>query len=163
MKVLIAIVMFLFGLFVGILIIPMFNEFSTPMYVEEEYSTPRIKTLLNEFGITLPLEAVDVNLFLSRKGETKRLWVKFECPPEAKEDFINRLNSTHAGLFNRFIESPKMFDGSPIVWWSYSNSFHYYEFSDMGVAYDEILHNMYIYAVSGDSETLNNAANSDTL
>ena len=152
MKVLIAVVMFLFGLFVGILIVPMFNEFSAPMYTEEEYSTPRIKTLLNEFHIVLPLDAADVNLFLSRHGEKKQLWVKFECPPEAKEDFINRLNSTHAGLFNRIIESPKMLDGTPIVWWSYSNSFHYYEFNDMCVAYDEFLHNLYIYAVSGDSE-----------
>ena len=152
MKALIAVVMFLFGLFVGILVVPMFKEFSTPFYAEEEYSTPRIKTLLNEFGIILPLEANDVNLFLSRNGETKRLWVKFDCPVEAKEDFITRLNSTHSGLFNRIIETPKMIDGSPIMWWNYSNSFQYIEFRDMCVAYDELLHNLYIYAVSGDSE-----------
>ena len=66
MKVLIAIVMFLFGLFVGILIIPTFKEFSTPMYSEEEYSTPRMKTVLSGFGITLPREAVDINLYLKQ-------------------------------------------------------------------------------------------------
>ena len=152
MKALIAVVMFLFGVFVGVLVVPMFKEFSTPFYAEEEYSTPRIKTLLNEFGIILPLEANDVNLFLSRNGETKRLWVKFDCPTEAKEDFINKLNSTHHGLFNRIIEPPKMIDGTPIIWWTYSNSFQYIEFRDMCVAYDELLHNLYIYAVSGDSE-----------
>ncbi|MBP5586604.1 MAG: hypothetical protein J6Y92_09660 [Lentisphaeria bacterium] len=152
MKALIAVVMFLFGVFVGVLVVPMFKEFSTPFYAEEEYSTPRIKTLLNEFGIILPLEANDVNLFLSRNGETKRLWVKFDCPTEAKEDFINKLNSTHHGLFNRIIETPKMIDGTPIIWWTYSNSFQYIEFRDMCVAYDELLHNLYIYAVSGDSE-----------
>jgi len=153
MKVLIAIVMFLFGLFVGILVFPMFQEFSTPMYAEEEYSTPRIKTLMNEFGIILPMEAADINLFLSRHGEKKQLWVKFECQPEVEEEFVNRLNATHAGMFNRIIESPKMFDGTPIIWWTYSNSFQYIEFKDMCVAYDEFLHKVYIYAVSGDSET----------
>ncbi len=153
MKVLIAVVMFLFGLFVGILIVPTFKEFSTPMYSEEEYSTPRIKTLLNEFGIVLPLEAANVNLFLSRQGETKRLWVKFECMPEVKEDFVNSLNAAHSGLFNRLVESPKMMDGSPIIWWTYSNSFQYIEFRDMCVAYDDLMHNLYIYAVSGDLDS----------
>jgi len=150
MKVLIAVVMFLFGVFVGILVMPMFKEFSTPYYVEEEYSTPRIKSLLNEFGIILPLEANDINLFLSRNGEITRLWVKFDCPTEAKEEFINKLNTTHSGLFNRIIETPKMIDGTPIIWWTYSNSFQYIEFRDMCVAYDELLHKLYIYAISGD-------------
>ena len=150
MKALIAVVMFLFGIFVGILVVPMFKEFSTPYYAEEEYSMPRIKTLLNEFGIILPLEANDVNLFLSRNDETKRLWVKFDCPPEAKEEFLNKLNTTHSGLFNRIIESPKMIDGTPIIWWTYSNSFQYIEFRDMCVAYDELMHKVYIYAISGD-------------
>ena len=151
MKVLIAVVMFLFGLFVGILVMPMFNEFSSAMYIEEEYSTPRIKTLLNEFGIILPLEASDINLFLSRNGEEKRLWVKFDCPEEAKEDFITKLKSTHPGLFNRIVESPKMIDGMPIIWWTYSNSFKYYEFGGMCAAYDDLMHKVYIYAVSGDA------------
>lgn len=151
MKALIAVVMFLFGVFVGVLVVPMFKEFSTPYYAEEEYSTPRIKTLLNEFGIILPLEASDINLFLSRNGEEKRLWVKFDCPLEAKDDFINKLNSTHSGLFNRIVESPKMIDGMPIGWWTFSNSFQYIEFRDMCVAYDELMHRVYIYAVSGDS------------
>ena len=51
MKVLIAVVMFLFGLFVGILVVPTFKEFSTPLYLEEEYSTPRIKSILIGFGV----------------------------------------------------------------------------------------------------------------
>ena len=151
MKILIAVVMFLFGVFVGVLVVPMFKEFSTPYYAEEEYSTPRIKTLLNEFGIILPLEASDINLFLSRNGEEKRLWVKFDCPVEATEDFITKLNSTHRGLFNRIVESPKMIDGMPIIWWTYSNSFQYHEFRGMCVAYDDLMHKVYIYAVSGDS------------
>ena len=68
MKTLIAIVMFLFGLFVGILVVLTFKEFSSPLYMEEEYSTPRIKTLLYGFGITLPQEASDINLFLAQDG-----------------------------------------------------------------------------------------------
>ncbi len=152
MKVLIAVVMFLFGLFVGVLVVPMFKEFSTPFYAEEEYSTPRIKTLLNEFGVILPVEATDINLFLQRKGEVQRVWVKLDCPPEAKEAFVGKLNSMHSGLFNQIIESPKMIDGTPIIWWTYSNSFHYYEFKDMCVAYDELMHRLYLYAVSGDVE-----------
>ncbi len=153
MKVLIAVVMFLFGVFVGVLVVPMFNVFSTPFYAEEEYSAPRIKTILNEFGVILPVEATDINLFLSRSGESKRVWVKFDCPPEAKDDFVNKLNSMHHGLFNRIIESPKMLDGTPVIWWTYSNSFQYIEFKDMCVAYDEMMHRLYLYAVSGDSDS----------
>ena len=47
MKALIAIVMFLFGLFVGLLVFPTFKEFSVPLYLEEEYSTAHAKILLN--------------------------------------------------------------------------------------------------------------------
>ena len=148
MKVLIAVVMFLFGVFVGLLIVPTFKEFSTPMYIEEEYSSPRIKTLLREFGITLPLEAADVNLFLKQDGQKKQLWVKFECSPEVKEALVAKLNSSHAGMFNSEIESPKMFDGTMITWWSYSNTFRYYEFDGMCAAYDDILRNFYIYATT---------------
>ena len=148
MKVLIAIVMFLFGLFVGILVVPGFKEFSTPMYLEEEYSTPRIKTLLSGFGITLPLEVSNVNLFTKQDGEKKQLWMKFECTPEVKDEFVAQLTSRHVGLFNRVVETPKMLDGSPIIWWTYSNSFNYYEFKGMCVAYDEILRNLYLYAAN---------------
>ena len=152
MKVLIAVVMFLFGVFVGILVVPTFKEFSTPMYLEEEYSSPRIKTLLREFGITLPLEAADVNLFLKQDGTKKQLWVKFECSPEVRDVFIEKLNMEHAGMFNREIETPKMFDGTMISWWSYRNTFRYYEFNGMCAAYDDIMRNLYIYATS-DSAT----------
>ena len=151
MKVLIAIVMFLFGLFIGILIIPAFQEFSSPMSVEEEYSTPRIKTILSGCGITLPLEAADVNLYLRQDENKKQIWMKFECSPEVKDEFVDQLNSRHSGLFNRIIETPKMIDGSPIIWWTYSNSFQYIEFRDMCVAYDELMHKLYLYAVIGDS------------
>lgn len=150
MKVLIAIVMFLFGLFVGILIIPTFKEFSTPMYSEEEYSTPRMKTVLSGFGITLPLEAVDINLYLKQDENQRKAWVKFECPAEAKDVFMQNLNARHAGMFNREIESPKMFDGTPVTWWTFNNSFRYYEFDGMCAAYDEILHHVYLYAVQDD-------------
>ena len=152
MKVLIAVVMFLFGVFVGILVVPTFKEFSTPMYLEEEYSSPRIKTLLREFGITLPLEAADVNLFLKQDGPKKQLWVKFECSPEVRDVFIEKLNMEHAGMFNREIETPKMFDGTMISWWSSRNTFRYYEFNGMCAAYDDIMRNLYIYATS-DSAT----------
>ena len=148
MKVLIAIVMFLFGVFVGVLVMPMFNEFGSPMSFEEEYSMPRIKTLLHGFGITLPLEASDINLFVKQSGLDKQLWVKFECPPDAKDAFVAKLMSSHSGLFNREVESPKMMDGTPITWWTYNNTLRYYEFMDMCGAYDETLHNFYIYAVS---------------
>ena len=148
MKVLIAVVMFLFGVFVGILVIPTFKEFSTPLYLEEEYSTPRIKTILNGFGVMLPLEASNVNLFTRQDGKKKQVWMKFECSPEVKDEFVEQLNSRHSGLFNQVIETPKMQDGSPIIWWTYSNTFHYYEFKDMCVAYDDILRNLYLYAVN---------------
>ena len=159
MKVLIAIVMFLFGLFVGILVVPTFKEFSTPMSLEEEYSTPRIKTILREFGVTLPLEASDVNLYLKQDGLKKQLWVKFECSPEVRDDFIMQLSSKNSGLFNREIETPKMLDGTPITWWSYRESApgarsaaRYYEFHDMCAAYDESLHMIFIYAISDGIE-----------
>lgn len=147
MKILIATVMFLFGLFVGILIIPTFKEFSTSMLSEEEYSTPRMKTVLSGFGITLPLEASDINLYMKQDEEKRQVWVKFECPVDAKEEFMQKLNQRHAGMFNREIESPKMFDGTPISWWTFNNSFRYYEFDGMCAAYDDLLHHIYIYAV----------------
>jgi len=153
MKVLIAIVMFLFGLFIGILIIPAFQEFSTPMSMEEEYSTPRIKTILNGCGITLPLEASDINLYMKQEGNKKQVWLKFECPEEANETFMQLLNSKHAGMFNREIETPKMFDGSIISWWTFRNTFRYYEFNGMCAAYDELLHTVYLYAIQGDDSS----------
>ena len=150
MKVLIAIVMFLFGLFIGILIIPAFQEFSTPMSIEEEYSTPRIKTILSGCGITLPLEAADVNLYLRQDENKKQIWMKFECSDEVKEAFMQHLNSKHAGMFNREIETPKMFDGSAISWWTFRNTFRYYEFHGMCAAYDDVLHNLYVYVIEDD-------------
>ena len=152
MKVLIAIVMFLFGLFVGILIIPTFKEFSTSMLSEEEYSTPRMKTVLSGFGITLPLEAADINLYFKQGEEKRQVWVKFECPDGAKDEFMQRLNARHAGMFNREIEMPRMFDGTPVSWWSFNNSFRYYEFDGMCAAYDDLLHQVYLYAIQDDAK-----------
>ena len=150
MKVLIAIVMFLFGLFIGILIIPAFNEFSNTMSMEEEYSTPRIKTILSGCGIILPLEAADVNLYLRQSENKKQIWLKFECSDEVKEAFMQQLNSKHPGRFNREIETPKMFDGSVVTWWTFRNSFRYYEFNGMCAAYDDTLRTLYLYAVQDD-------------
>ena len=153
MKVLIAIVMFLFGLFIGLLIIPTFQEFSTPMSVEEEYSTPRIKTILSGCGISLPLEAADVNLYLRQDENKKQIWMKFECSDEVKEAFMQQLNTKHAGMFNREIETPKMFDGSPVSWWTFRDSFRYYEFNGMCAAYDDTLHTLYLYAIQDDDSS----------
>ena len=155
MKVLIAIVMFLFGIFVGLLIMPTFQEFSSSMYIEEEYSMPKLKTILREFGITLPPEATEINLFSKQDGQKKQLWVKFECSPEVRDELITALNSKFSGMFNREIESPKMLNGTVIPWWSYRNTFLYYEFHGMCAAYDDILRTFYIYAVSeGDADDL---------
>ena len=118
------------------------------MTLEEEYSTPRIKSILSGFGVILPLEASNVNLFTKQDGEKKQVWMKFECSEDVKDEFVAQLNSRHSGLFNRVIETPKMMDCTPITWWSYSNTFHYYEFKDMCVAYDEILRNLYLYAAN---------------
>ena len=96
----------------------------------------------------LPLEASDVNLFTKQDGEKKQIWMKFECSPEVKDEFVAQLNTRHSGLFNRVIETPKMLDGTPITWWTYRDSYRYYELKDMGVSYDDTLHNLYIYAVS---------------
>ena len=153
MKVLIAIVMFLFGLFIGILIIPTFKEFSSPMSVEEEYSTPRIKTILSGCGIILPLEAADVNLYLRQSENKKQVWLKFECSNDVKEEFMQQLNSKHAGMFNREIEAPKMFDGSVVSWWTFRDSFRYYEFNGMCAAYDDTLHTIYLYAIQDDENS----------
>lgn len=158
MKVLIAVVMFLFGIFVGILVIPMFKEFSTPMYIEEEYSSTRVKSLLHEFDITLPLDAQGVNLFLKQNGLKKEIWLKFECSPEVRDEFIAQINARHSGLFSREVGSPQMFDGTMITWWSFPsassprNSFRYYEFHGMCAAYDDTLRQLYLYAASDDSE-----------
>lgn len=148
MKILIAAVMFLLGVFIGILAMTMFREFSQPFSMEEEYSTPRIKTILHDFGVTLPLEASNVNLFLKKDGEKKRLWVKFECPSEVKDAFVEQLGVNHQGRFNYEVELPKMLDGSAITWWTNQDSFRVHEFSDLRVSYDDVLRNLYIYAVS---------------
>ena len=153
MKALIAVVMFLFGLFVGILVVPMFKEFSTPYYAEEEYSTPRIKTILNGCGITLPFEAADVSLYLRQSEQKKQIWLKFECSDEVKEAFVQQLNSKHAGMFNREIETPKMFDGSVVSWWTFRDTFRYYEFNSMCAAYDDVLHTFYLYAIQDDESS----------
>ena len=148
MKVLIAIVMFIFGVFVGLLVTPFLQEFSTTMYQEEEYSTPRVKTLLRGFGITLPAEAADLNVFLTQNGTTKQVWVKFECPPEAKDDFVEKLNASHSGNFKSDVPIPRTYEGMNITWWTIQNSYHFYEFRDITLAYDELLHNLYLYAIS---------------
>lgn len=154
MKVLIAVVMFLFGAFVGFLLVPMFNELASSMYVEEEYSTPRIKTVLRGFGITLPVDVSDINMFLKQDGQDKQVWLKFECSSDVRDAFVEKLTSTHFGHFNREVENPKMSDGTPITWWTYSNSFRYYEFKDMCAAYDEVLRNFYLYAVSSGDDAV---------
>jgi len=149
MKILIAIVMFLFGLFIGILVVPTFKEFSTPMFVEEEYSVARIKTILQEFGIaSLPPEASNVSLFMKQDGEKRQLWVRFECPAEAKSRFVEDLSRRHSGRFNHEIELPKMHDGTPITWWTYSSSSARDDFADLCIAYDELAQNLCFYAIS---------------
>ena len=153
MKTLIAIVMFLFGVFVGLLIMPTFQEFSNQMSFEEEYSMPRVKTLLREFGITLPLDAAEVSLFMKQDGPKKQVWLKFECSPDVRDELVEDLNSRFSGMFNREIESPKMLDGTAITWWAYRNTFRYYEFQGMCAAYDDLTRTLYIYAVSdGDDQ-----------
>ena len=146
MKVLIAIVMFVLGVLVGLLATPFLQEFSTTMYQEEEYSTPRVKTLLRGFGITLPAEAADLNVFLTQNGSSKQVWVKFECSPEAKDDFVEKLNTSHAGHFKRELPTPKTYEGMNISWWTFQPSYHFYEFNDIFIAYDELLQNLYLYA-----------------
>ena len=156
MKVLIAIVMFAFGILVGLLVTPAIQEFSSTMYVEEEYSAPRLKTMLRSFGITLPLEAADINVFHTQNGATRQVWVKFECPPDVKEDFIERLRESHQGLFNRVIPTPKMSNGMGIPWWTFQTTYQYYEFRDMCAAYDDFLRNMYLYAILDGTESPSN-------
>ena len=148
MKALIAIVMFIFGVFVGLLVTPTLQEFSSTMYLEEEYSAPRVKSQLRSFGITLPPEAMDINVFLTQNGATRQVWAKFECSPEVKEAFIERLNSSHQGHFNRVLPTPKTLEGMGISWWTFQDSYQYYEFKDLCAAYDDFLHNMYLYAIS---------------
>ena len=157
MKVLIAIVMFLFGVFVGVLIMPFFNEFGAPMSFEEEYSTPRIKTLLHGFGITLPLEASGINLFMKQKGQDKQIWVKFECSPEVKDAFIENLTASHSGHFNRELPPPRTYEGTTISWWTIQQSYHFYEFNDITVAYDELLRNLYLYAIADNASRTSGA------
>ena len=148
MKALIAIVMFIFGIFVGLLVTPFIQEFSTTMYEEVEYSTPRVKTLLRGFGITLPPEVADLNVFEKQDGSTRQVWMKFECTPETKDEFIESLNRSHAGHFNRELEPPRTYEGMTISWWTFQDSYHYYEFHDICAAYDELLHNLYLYAIA---------------
>ena len=63
---------------------------------------------------------------------------------------MQQLNSKHAGMFNREIEQPKMFDGSAVSWWTFRDTFRYYEFNGMCVAYDDVLHNLYLYSIQDD-------------
>ena len=76
--------------------------------------------------------------------------MKFECSEEVKDAFVQQLNAKHAGMFNREVEQPKMFDGTIITWWTFLNSYRYYEFNGMCIAYDEVRRNLYLYAISGD-------------
>ena len=152
MKVLIAIVMFIFGIFVGLLVTPFLQEFSATMYEEEEYSTPRVKTMLRGFGITLPAEVTDLNVFQKQDGEKREVWMKFECSPETRDEFIESLNRSHSGHFNREMAVPRTYAGANISWWTCQPSYHFYEFHNISVAYDELLHNLYLYAIA-DVET----------
>ena len=79
--------------------------------------------------------------------------MKFECSDEVKEAFMQQLNSKHAGMFNREIETPKMFDGSTVSWWTFRDSFRYYEFNGMCAAYDDVLHTLYLYAIQDDESS----------
>ena len=152
MKALIAIVMFIFGIFVGLLVTPFLQEFSTTMYEEEEYSTPRVKTMLRGFGITLPAEVADLNVFQKQDGEKREVWMKFECSTETKDEFVESLNRSHSGHFNREMKPPRTYEGMNISWWTFQSSYHFYEFNNICVAYDELLHNLYLYAIA-DVET----------
>ena len=154
MKALIAIVMFIFGIFVGLLVTPFLQEFTTTMYEEEEYSTPRVKTLLHGFGITLPAEATDLNVFQKQDGTTRQVWVKFECPPEARDEFVAKLSTSHSGHFNRELPVPRTYEGMNISWWTFQPSYRLNEFNEMCMAYDDLLHNVYLYAIiDGASRT----------
>ena len=157
MKVLIAIVMFIFGVFVGLLVTPFLQEFSTTMYEEEEYSAPRVKTLLRAYGITLPAEATELNVFQKQDGSTRQVWVKFECPPEAKDEFIEKLTTSHSGHFNRELPPPRTYEGTTISWWTIQQSYHFYEFNDITVAYDELLRNLYLYAIADNASRTSGA------
>ena len=55
-------------------------------------------------------------------------------------------------LVSHEVESPVMIDGTPITWWTFNTSLKYYEFSGMCVTYDEMLHNLCLYAVSDGNE-----------
>lgn len=148
MKALIAIVMFIFGVFVGLLVTPFLQEFSATMYEEEEYSTPRVKSLLRGFGITLPLEVADLNVFQKQDGSSRQVWVKFECSPETKDEFVESLTRSHAGHFNRELVPPRTYEGAAISWWTFQSSYLHYEFDNISMAYDELLHNLYLYAIA---------------
>ena len=148
MKILIAVVMFLLGTFIGILVMPMFKEFSQPFSYEEEYSMPRVRTILHAFGVTLPPEASDINLYLKQENGRKQVWVRCECPSEARDVFIEQLTVDHQGRFPHEIELPKMLDGTPVSWWTNRDSYRYNEFRDLCVTYDDLLHYLYIYTVT---------------
>jgi len=47
-----------------------------------------------------------------------------------------------------------MMDGTPITWWTYRNTYRYYEFKDICVAYDELLRNLYLYAIIDGGESV---------
>ena len=151
MKVLIAVVMFLLGIFIGILIVPTFKEFSDSMYAEEEYSSDRIDAILRDFGITsIPPDASHFSLFMKQDGEKKELWLKFNCPAGDKAAFIEELSSRHAGRFNEDVPPvPKTQDGSAVTWWAYNSASGKNEFSDLCVAYDDFARCIFLYAVSG--------------
>ena len=151
MKALIAIVMFIFGIFVGLLVTPFLQDFTTTMYEEEEYSTPRVKTLLHAYGITLPAEATDLNVFQKQDGTTRQVWMKFECPPEARDEFVQKLSTSHAGHFNRELPVPRTYEGMNITWWTFQSSYRLNEFNDMCMAYDDLLHNVYLYAITDNA------------
>ena len=157
MKILIAVVMFLLGLFIGILVVPTFKEFSNTMYGEEEYSSDRIKAVLREFGISsAPSEATVLNLFMKQDGEKKELWVRINCPAEARALFVEELSRRRSGRFNgEEPPAPKKQDGSAILWWGYHDVSGKEEFSDLCVGYDDLNPYLFLYAVSEAGENPN--------
>ena len=150
MKILIAAVMFLLGLFIGILVVPTFKEFSNSMYVEEEYSSKHVQEILRDFGISMvPPEASVVNLFLKQDGEKKELWVQLHCPAEAQAVFLEELSRRHSGHFNGSEPPmPKMQNGNPITWWTYHNASGKEEYSDLCVGCDEFSRDLFLYTFS---------------
>ena len=92
--------------------------------------------------------AIRVNVFQKQDGSSRQVWVKFECSPETKDEFVESLNRSHAGHFNRELVPPRTYEGAVISWWTFQSSYLHYEFDSICMAYDELLHNLYLYAIA---------------